>query len=83
MLNLLKKEMNTAYTENGAAAYATTGSNCLDLFAGIGALRHVSEDEIIARFMAFVNSFKKFIFLPYKKGVKIAVFRLFYKKLDN
>lgn len=50
MLNLLKKEMNTTYTENGAAAYATTGSNCLDLFAGIGALRHVSEEEIIARF---------------------------------
>ena len=50
MLNLLKKEMNTTFTENGAAAYASTNSNCLDLFAAVGALRHVSEDEIVLRF---------------------------------
>lgn len=51
MLKLLKNELNTTFTENGAAAYVTTGSNCLDLFAGIGALRHVSEDEIVTRFI--------------------------------
>ena len=50
MLNLLKNEMNTTYTENGAVTYTTTDSDCLDLFASIGALRHAGEEEIIARF---------------------------------
>ena len=38
-------------TENGAATYASTGSECLDLFATIGALRRQSEDDIIVRFV--------------------------------
>lgn len=50
MLELLKKEANRTYTENGAVTYLTTGSDCLDLFATIGALRGASEDEIIKRF---------------------------------
>lgn len=50
MLNYLKEEANRAYTENGAAAYATTMSDCLDLFSTIGALRGADESEIIRRF---------------------------------
>ena len=51
MLNYLKNEANKTVTENGAATYLTTESDCLDLFATIGALRHGSESEIEARFM--------------------------------
>ena len=50
MLNLLKKEANRTRTENGAATLRTTGSNCLDLFATIGALRNAEAQEIIVRF---------------------------------
>ena len=38
MLNHLKSEANIAYTENGAVTNASTMSDCLDLFAVIGAL---------------------------------------------
>ena len=51
MLNYLKKEANMTYTENGAATLATSGSDCLDLFSCIGALRHADDDIIIGRFM--------------------------------
>lgn len=51
MLEFLKKEMNMTVTENGAATYETTGSDCLDLFATIGALRRESDTEIMNRFM--------------------------------
>ena len=37
MLKFLKKEANMTYTENGAATYRSTQSECLDLFATIGA----------------------------------------------
>ena len=50
MLEFLKKEANKTYTENGAVTYATTNSDCLDLFATIGALRSASDEEIIKRF---------------------------------
>jgi hypothetical protein len=50
MLKFLKKEANQAITENGAASYLTTQSDCLDLFAAIGALRRELEAEIFARF---------------------------------
>lgn len=39
MLNHLKNEANIAYTENGAVTNASTMSDCLDLFATIGAIR--------------------------------------------
>ena len=51
MLQYMKQEANMTTTENGAAAYVSTGSKCLDLFATIGALRGQSEKEIIARFV--------------------------------
>lgn len=50
MLEYLKNEMNRTFTENGAAAYESTMSDCLDLFATIGAIRRESEQEIIDRF---------------------------------
>lgn len=51
MLNLVKAASNAALTENGAASYLSSGSDCLDLFAGIGALRHETDAEIITRFV--------------------------------
>jgi hypothetical protein len=51
MLNFLKKEANKTYTENGAVTYVSTNSDCLDLFATIGALRSASDEEIIKRFV--------------------------------
>ena len=50
MLAFLKKEALSTRTENGAAAYATTMSDCLDLFSTIGALRSAPEAEIADRF---------------------------------
>ena len=49
-LNLLKKEANNTYTENGALTYESTMSDCLDFFATVGALRNAPEDEIVAGF---------------------------------
>lgn len=51
MLNHLKNEANIAYTENGAVTNASTMSNCLDLFATIGAVRSADSREIIKRFV--------------------------------
>ena len=51
MLKELFNEANRAYTENGALTNKSTRSDCLDLFATVGALRRQSEDEIIARFV--------------------------------
>ena len=51
MLDHLKNEANIAYTENGAVTNAGTLSDCLDLFATIGALRAADEEEITRRFV--------------------------------
>ena len=51
MLAYIKEEANRARTENGGAAYATTGSDCLDFFAATGALRRESDEAILARFL--------------------------------
>ena len=51
MLEYLKKEANKTYTENGAVTYVSTQSECLDMFATIGALRNASEDDIVCRFL--------------------------------
>lgn len=50
MLNLLKNEANKTYTENGAVTYKSTLSDCLDLFATIGAFRHRDEEDIVEAF---------------------------------
>ena len=50
MLKYLKQEANSTVTENGALTHITTESDCLDLFATIGALRRESDSEIIDRF---------------------------------
>ncbi len=51
MLQYLKEEINKTYTENGAVTNETSGSDCLDLFATIGALRRESDAEIEKRFL--------------------------------
>lgn len=51
MLQYLKQESNKTVTENGAVTLKSTLSDCLDLFAIIGAIRHESDEEIINRFM--------------------------------
>ena len=51
MLNFLKREANMTFTDNGAVTYASTMSDCLDLFATAGALRNASDDEILDRFL--------------------------------
>ena len=50
MLEQLKNEANRAATENGARSLLTTESDCLDLFATVGALRHARDEEIEKRF---------------------------------
>lgn len=47
-LNSLFNNSNETYTENGAKAFASTGSDCLDLFFAAGALRSAGEDKICA-----------------------------------
>ncbi len=51
MLEFLKKQANKTLTENGAVTNRSTGKECLDLFATIGALRRESEQEIAGRFL--------------------------------
>ena len=51
MLEALKKEANKTHTENMAVTYRSTLSDCLDLFAAVGALRDAPEKEISSRFM--------------------------------
>lgn len=58
MLKFLKQESNKTYTENGAVTYSSTLSDCLDLFATIGALRRRSEEEIESRFIRAYNEDK-------------------------
>ena len=52
MLETLKQEANMTLTENGAATHRSTLSDCLDLFATIGAIRSASDKDIIDRFAA-------------------------------
>ena len=51
MLEYLKNEANRTFTENGAVTHVSTYSDCLDLFATIGALRSSNEQEILKRFI--------------------------------
>lgn len=47
-LNTLIDHANETFTENGAKAFASSGSDCLDLFFAAGALRSADEDRIRA-----------------------------------
>lgn len=51
MLEYLKQEANRGLTENSAVTYESTLSDCLDLFATVGAIRYESEENIIKRFI--------------------------------
>ena len=46
-LDNLKNQTNVAYTENGARAFATTGTKVLDFFSQGGALREAGADRAI------------------------------------
>ena len=50
-LDALKEEANKTLTENLAVTYRSSGSECVDLFASIGALRSAHEGEIVRRFI--------------------------------
>lgn len=69
MLNYIKQEANRTVTENGAATYISTGSDCLDLFASIGALRRESDARILAGF-----------FRAYAEDPDLAMKLLFYAR---
>lgn len=47
---ILRKQSNKTYTENGAMALNTTGAACLDLFGSIGSLREADEARITGLF---------------------------------
>ena len=51
MLKALKNEANKTLTENGAVTNRSTGKDCLDLFATIGAIRREDGREICNRFL--------------------------------
>ena len=46
MLEFIKKAFNNTYTENGARAFHSTQSDCLDLFFKAGAFRDADEKTI-------------------------------------
>lgn len=69
MLEHIREEANKTLTENGAVTLESTGSECLDLFASIGALRRESEEEIILRFTR-----------AYTENADIAMKLLFYSR---
>ena len=51
MLEYMKETANRTFTENGAVTPRSTGSDVLNLFATIGALRSQNEAEIEKRFL--------------------------------
>lgn len=69
MLEFLKREADKTYTENGAVTYRSTQSQCLDLFASIGALRGESGEEITGRFLR-----------AYAENADLAMKTLFYAR---
>ena len=50
-LDALKEEANKTFTENGAVTYRSSGSENVDIFASIGALRSTDDQEIVRRFI--------------------------------
>ncbi len=56
MLDMLKDINNETYTENGAITYKSTGSECLDLFSTVGAMRQNSQIDICKSFIHAYDS---------------------------
>lgn len=48
--DILRKQSDKTYTENGALALNTTGTACLDLFGSIGSLREADDARITGLF---------------------------------
>lgn len=69
MLRFIRKESNKTLTENGAVTLKSTGFECLDLFASIGAIRWESEEEIVRIFVR-----------AYTENADIAMKILFYAR---
>ena len=51
MREALYDEQNITFTENGAKAYCSTGTDCLDFFAAVGALRKANRQRICDLFV--------------------------------
>ena len=51
LLEALKQADQKTVTENGAPTYRNTGSECLNLFVSIGAMRVLPDEEIRGRFV--------------------------------
>lgn len=49
--NTLNNEYNYSMTENGAMGYRTSGKELLDLNFAVASLRHMSENDIVDKFM--------------------------------
>lgn len=64
----LEKELNVAYTENGATVYRSTNNKLLDFYSKLGSLRKTATDEEI------ISLFLK----TYKSDKTLAVRALFY-----
>lgn len=70
MLDALKNEMNVAYTANGAKSLRSIGSDCLNLFSTIGALRNLDEAAIVRRFVkAYAERMRSLANIVLKYGV--------------
>ena len=55
-VNEMKKTNNWTSTENGAGAYKSTLSGCLDMFGSFGGMRQSSEQMVVNTFRsAFVE----------------------------
>ncbi len=51
MLEALTNESNITLTENGAYTYKSSGSECLDFFGTVGAIRDLPDQQKVARFI--------------------------------
>ena len=51
MKNVLNEDYNTSITENGAVGYKSQGSKLVDLNFSTSSMRHMTESEIVDKFM--------------------------------
>lgn len=76
LVNAIKNETKTTYTENGMKALNTTDSACLDLFAVIGALRQT----IYGKTDLQVDRAERLFADAYKENPLLATKTLFYAR---